>query len=143
MPRLADDGVSRPASVPLPMPVYWWTDCQSLLDHLLGEKQSGLTELRLWGYIRVLQEALERGDIKRAFHVGGPWNPIDPLTKKVDPGILLELIKTGVFLTGPGRYQKAAARKAADLTRERLNPRSELTDLVCSTTALWEAEDCF
>ena len=106
MPRLQENLLTRPQSVKLPVQMFQFSDCQSLVDHLLGEKQTGVSELRLWGYIRVLQEALMYEDIERIFHIGGPWNPVDPLTKLIDGSTLHAWMTSGVLHTAPGKYSK-------------------------------------
>ena len=115
--------------VPLHIQMYQYSDAQSLIDHLLGTRQSTLSEQRLWGYVRVLQEALEAGDIKRVFHISGLWNPVDPLTKRVDTAILLELLASGVLWAGPGRYGSGAARKEADRAQRRARESLEVSNL--------------
>ena len=78
--------------------------------HLLA----GVEERRLWGYIKVLQDALRDREIEKAFHISGLINPPDGLTKPVDPKVLLNLLWDGVLVTAPGVYERAAARKAAE-----------------------------
>lgn len=91
-----------------------WTDCQSLLDHLLSRNALALQEQRLAGYVGILQEALVEKDIIRLFHISGLINPTDGLTKLKQPKELDRWMREGVVFTEPGVYgERAEARKTA------------------------------
>ena len=91
-----------------------WTDCQSILDHLLSRKAMPLQEQRLLGYVSILEEALRESDITKLFHISGLINPPDALTKVKESRELDQFLTRGVVRTEPGLYgERAEGRKAA------------------------------
>ena len=91
-----------------------WTDCQSLLDHLLSRKAVPLQGQRLLGYVSILEEALRESDICKLFHISGLINPLDAHTKVKESRELEQFLSKGVLRTEPGLHgERAEARNAA------------------------------
>ena len=71
----------------------WYTDSKSLLDHLLREMVSGLTENRLMGVLECLREMFREAEITSAFHLDGTLNIVDCLTKEKDAAAIVAMNK--------------------------------------------------
>ena len=105
-----------------------WTDCQSLLDHLLSRKSMPLQEQRLLGYVGILQEALDKEDFAKVFHVSGLINIVDCLTKLRQSPELDRWYREQVIRFEPGFYGARAdnRRLAASELRQEISRREKL-----------------
>jgi hypothetical protein len=141
-----------------------WTDCQSLLDHLLSRKSLPLQEQRLLGYVGILQEALDKEDFEKIFHCSGLINIVDCLTKLRNSPELERWYREQVIHFEPGFYgaraenrKLAAAELRSELSRrERLGvevpkgaqqlrglhkPKQSIQTIKLVLDALWEIDD--
>jgi hypothetical protein len=98
----------------------WYTDSKSLLDHLLREMVSGLTENRLMGVLECLREMFREAEITSAFHLDGTLNIVDCLTKEKDAAEFRAWCEHGYVWVQPGLHaDKAAARRAAKAAKKK------------------------
>ena len=87
------------------------TDSGSLVSNVLGRRDE-IKEKRLRGFMSILREELELGELDSVLHISGQKQLADPLTKMMDPKILIEFLQTGVMtLAAPSTASKKRSRK--------------------------------
>ena len=121
-PRLHWPELVRERTLQLQHELLVWTDCQSLLEYLVSLRGTP-TEKTLIGYLSVLSEALNLGEVSSLLHVATHLNMSDFLTKTRDSLVWRKWISTGRIFVEPGRYNRAEARKQLKEAASKENER--------------------